>query len=84
MKASEIKKLIEAKKFIIQTFGELYANGGEAIRDDVFWKKAKEVGVYDGGYGETVSNALEELVEVEFVRSSDGDVKYRVFRLKGI
>ena len=84
MKASEIKKLIEAKKFIIQTFGEIYAKGGEAIRDDVFWKKAKEAGIYDGGYGETVSNALEELVEVEFVRSSDGDVKYRVFRLKGI
>ena len=84
MKASETKKLIEAKKFIIKTFGELYANGGEAIRDDVFWEKAKESGVYDGGYGETVSNALEELVEVEFVRSSDGDVKYRVFRLKGI
>lgn len=84
MKASETKKLIEAKKFIIKTFGELYANGGEAIRDDVFWEKAKESGAYDGGYGETVSNALEELVEVEFVRSSDGDVKYRVFRLKGI
>lgn len=35
------KELTEVKKFIIKTFGELYANGAVAIRAAVFFEKAK-------------------------------------------
>lgn len=81
MKAKEIT---EAKKFIIKTFGELYANGAVAIRTAVFFEKAKSAGVYNGGYGEPINRALEELAEVEFVDSDDGKFEYTIFKLKGI
>lgn len=41
MKASEAEKLKEAKKFIIKTFGELYACGGEAIRNSVLFENSR-------------------------------------------
>ncbi len=78
------KELKEAKKFIIKTFGELYANGGETIRDDVFFEKAKAAGIYNGGCGEPISEALYELAKVEFVNTPDGKFVCRLFRLKKI
>ena len=69
------KELTEAKKFIIKTFGELYANGAVAIRTAVFFEKAKSAGVYNGGYGEPINRALEELAKVEIVDSDDGKFK---------
>lgn len=78
------KELTEAKKFIVKTFGELYANGAVAIRTAVFFEKAKSAGVYNGGYGEPINRALEELAEVEIVDSDDGKFKYKIFKLKGI
>lgn len=78
------KELTEAKKFIIKTFGELYANGAVAIRTAVFFEKAKKTGVYNGGYGEPINHALAELAKVEIVDSDDGKFKYKIFKLKGI
>lgn len=78
------KELTEAKKFIIKTFGELYANGAVAIRAAVFFEKAKSAGVYNGGYGEPINRALKELAEVEIVDSDDGKFEYMIFKLKGI
>ena len=78
------KELTEAKKFIVKTFGELYANGAVAIRTAVFFEKAKSAGVYNGGYGEPINRALEELAEVEIVDSDDGKFEYTIFKLKGI
>ena len=84
MKASEAMKLIEAKKFIIIVFGKIYAEGGAAIRTESFFEKAKAAGIYNGGYGEPISKALEELTEVETVNTPDGEFAYTILKLKGI
>ena len=84
MKASEAEKLKEAKKFIIKIFGQLYACGGEAIRNGVLFEKAKEAGIYNGGYGEPITQALQELTKIETVYTPEGEFAYTVFKLKGI
>ena len=84
MTASEAKKLIEAKKFIITVFGKIYAEGGTAIQTGAFFEKAKAAGIYNGGYGEPISKALLELTEVETMNTPEGEFAYTIFKLKGI
>lgn len=80
----EAKKLTEAKKFIITVFGEIYASGGNSILTSCFFKMAQEAGLYNGGYGEPISKALNELTEVETIHTAEGEFAYTIFKLKGI
>lgn len=75
-------ELIKAMQFILKVFAEMYPHGGRAIQTDYFFKKAKEAGVYKGGYGEPISKALSILTDVETISTPEGEFAYTVFKLK--
>lgn len=70
---SELEKIVEAKKFIIKVFGELYANGSVAAITSGFYERARKAGLYNGGCDEPMNKALEELTDT-----------VAAFKLKGI
>jgi len=69
------------KNWIKHTFEQLpFENGG--IEIDCFWGMAEKSGLWARGtYGSPMSEALEEMVNVETIQDANGNFLYSVFRL---
>ena len=70
------------ENFIKALFKKLQRNGAYGIEMNLFWDKAEASGLWERGtYGSPMSEALENLVKVEFVNDDDGNYLYTAFKL---
>lgn len=72
-------KIEWCRNFIKKTFEKKQCKG---IEVGCFWDMAERSGLWERGtYGTPMSEALEELTEVEIISDKNGNHLYTVFRL---